>query len=357
MTRNKRILPVLASSALLVLVSACSSASDVASGGSDKTSDYSYTSDQDGVDQLDGEAMASTLGKVEVGEEYRVAVILKALTNQYWQGIEKGAEAAAEHFGVDVTVQAASSESAQTEQLTIAQTLTGQDFDAYVVAPESTSNLTPALRTMQSQGAPIVNVDDARIAATTYVGPNHESNGIQAAEEFAKLFPQGAKVAQVEGQAGSSAATLRIKGFKDGVEKAGNLELVASVPGDWDPDKAFSAAQQIIQQHPDVKGIYANNDTMAVGVAKAVAASGKQIAVVGTDGVPEAIAGVRKGTMTATVSPLPYWEGYWAVEAAVRLLEGQEVAPWVVAPAQLITAENVDSFYDADGQVLTDLFE
>ena len=69
------------------------------------------------------------------------------------------------------------------------------------------------------------------------------------------------------------------------------------------------------------------------------------------------VAGVRNGAMTATVSPLPYWEGYWAVEAAVRLLEGQDVAPWVVAPAQLITADNVDEFYDADGQVLTDLFE
>lgn len=357
MTRNKRILPVLASSAVLLVAAACSSASEVASGGSEGSSDYSYTSDQDGVEQVDGEQMADSLGDVEVDGDYRVAVILKALTNQYWQGIEKGAQAAAEHYGIDVTVQAASSETAQTEQLTIAQTLTGQNFDAYVVAPESTSNLTPALRTMQSQGAPIVNVDDARVAATTYVGPNHESNGIQAAEEFAALFPEGGKVAQVEGQAGSSAAILRIKGFQDGVAEAGNLNLVASVPGDWDPDKAFSAAQQIIQQHPDVKGIYANNDTMAVGVAKAVAASGKDIAVVGTDGVPEAISGVRRGTMTATVSPLPYWEGYWAVEAAVRLLEGQDVPPWVVAPAQLITADNVDEFYDADGQVLTDLFE
>jgi ribose transport system substrate-binding protein len=356
MTRHKRLATAFAALPLLALA-ACSSAADVSGGGSDDSSKYTYTSDAADAKQLEGADLASTMGEVESGKDYRIAIVLKALTNQYWQGIEKGAQAAAKDLGVEATVQAASSESAQTEQLTIAQTLIGQKFDAYVVAPESTSNLTPALRQMQSQGAPIVNVDDARVAATTYVGPDHELDGQQAAEEFAKLFPQGAKVAQVEGQAGSSAAILRIKGFKEGVEKAGNLDLVASVPGDWDPDKAFSAAQQIIQQHPDVQGIYANNDTMAVGVAKAVAASGKDIAVVGTDGVPEAISGVRKGTMTATVSPLPYWEGYWAVESAVRLLEGQDVPPWVVAPAQLITQENVDQFYDADGQVLTDLFK
>jgi ABC-type sugar transport system substrate-binding protein len=354
MTGQKRLATAAAAGLLLVGAAACSSAQDAAGGGASK---YTYNSDSAGATQLEGAKMAATLGDVHAKKKYRVAVILKALTNQYWQGIEKGAKAAGDKLGVEVVVQAASSESAQTEQLSIGQTLVGQKFDGYVVAPESTSNLTPAMRQMQSQGAPIVNVDDARVAATTYVGPSHELDGEQAAAEFATLFPQGGKVAQVEGQAGSSAAILRIKGFKDGVKKAGNLQLVASVPGDWDPDKAFAAAQQIIQQHPDVKAIYADNDTMAVGVAKAVSASKKNIAVVGTDGVPEAVSGVRKGTMTATVSPLPYWEGYWAVESAVRLLEGQKVPAWVVAPAQLITKDSVDKFYDNQGFVLTDLFK
>ncbi len=356
MTRHKRFLAAMAAGLPLIIATACSSADEVAEGSSDNSSDYTYMSDQEGVDQVEGAKLAESLGEVEASEDYRVAVILKALTNQYWQGIEKGANAAAEDLGIEVTVQAASSESAQTEQLTIAQTLVGQNFDGYVVAPESTSNLTPALKQMQSQGAPIVNVDDARVPATVYVGPDHELDGSQAAAEFAELFPDGGKVAQVEGQAGSSAAILRIKGFKDGVREAGNLDLVASVPGDWDADKAFGAAQQIIQQHPDVKGIYANNDTMAIGVAKAVQASGKDIKVIGTDGVPEAVAAVRDGSMFSTVSPLPYYEGYWAVESAVRLLEGQDVAPWIVAPAQLILSENVDKYYDADGQVLTDVF-
>lgn len=359
MTPNKRAVVLAAVIPLLCGVAACSSANEVASGGGNNTAaaSYQYTSDQDGAEQLEGAKMATSLGAVKAKKKYRVAIVLKALTNQYWQGIEKGAKAAGTDFGVDITIQAASSEAAQTEQLTIAQTLIAQKFDAYVVAPESTSNLTPALNQMKGQKAPIVNVDDARIPATVYVGPSHELDGAQAAEEFGKLFADGGKVAQVEGQAGSSAAILRIKGFKDGVAKNSKLQLVASVPGDWDADKAFAATQQIIQQHPDVKGIYANNDTMAVGVAKAVKASGKNIAVIGTDGVPEAIAGVRNGSMEATVSPLPYYEGYWAVEAAVRLLEGQKVQPWVVAPAQLITKSNVSQFYDEQGQVLTTLYK
>nr|WP_296066614.1 substrate-binding domain-containing protein [uncultured Actinoplanes sp.] len=347
-----------ASTAALAL-SSCSSASEVASGGNANSGSakYTYASDKQGVTQVEGVKLNSQLGDLTAQKKYRIALVLKSLTNQYWQGIQKGAQAAGQKLGVDITVQAASSESAQTEQLTIAQTLVGQKFDAYVVAPESTSNLTPALGQMQGQGAPIVNVDDARVAATTYVGPDHALDGSQAASELAKLFPEGGQVAQIEGQAGSSAAILRIKGFKEGVAKDAKLKLVASVPGDWDADKAYAATQQIIRQYPNLKGVYANNDTMAIGVAKAVQASGKKIAVIGTDGVPEAVAGVRSGSITATVSPLPYYEGYWAVESAVRLLEGQQVPQWVVAPAQLITKDTVSDYYDAQGQVLTTLYK
>ena len=348
----------------VVVLSACSGAdSGGGSGGDDSSggsggSEYAYNSDQDDIPTVEGVALADEMGDVSTDGGYRIAVVLKALTNQYWQGIEAGVEAAAEDFGVEITLQAASSESAQTEQLTIAQTMVSQEYDAYILAPESTSNLSPAVDQIRSQGAPIVNVDDARIPATVYVGPDHKLDGQGAAEFLAENLPEGAQVAQVEGQAGSSAAVLRIEGFEEGAQEAG-LDLVSSVPGDWDADKAYAAAQQILSQNPEVGGIYANNDTMAVGVAQAVIDAGRagEVLVVGTDGVPEALAGIREGTMAATLSPLPYYEGYWAVEAAVRLLEGQDVPAWVVAPAQLITEENADEFYDEEGLVRTDLYQ
>lgn len=366
-TRN-RFLLTLAVVATLVLT-ACTPAAETAgdpasepSGGATEggtggavhtyTSDAEDASTQEGVDFAAEDTEAAPEGT-------RVAVVLKALTNQYWQGIEQGVRAAAEDLGVEVTLQAASSESAQTEQLTIAQTLTGQGFDAYVVAPESTSNLEPALEAMREQGAPIVNVDDARIGATTYVGPDHELDGLRAAERLAEVNPDGGPVAQIEGQAGSSAAILRIAGFERGVEEAGSLELVASVPGEWDANTAFGATQQVLQQNPELVGVYANNDTMAIGVVSALQEAGAidRVAVIGTDGVPEAVASIRSGEMEATLSPLPYYEGYWALEAAVRLVNGQEVAEWVQAPAQLITADNVDEYYTEDGSVRPDLYE
>jgi ribose transport system substrate-binding protein len=342
---------------VLAVVFAGTFASTFASGA--WAAPYTYNSDSASATQIMGADLAKTLGPVTAKPGTRIAVILKSLSNQYWQGIQAGVEAAAKDYGVEVTVQAATSESDHTQQLTIAQTMIGKGFDAYIVSPEAASNLTPALKAMQEAGVPIINTDDARIAGTTYVGPNHELNGIQAADFIAKMLPDGGDVAQIEGQAGSSAAILRIKGFTESVAKYPNLKLVASVPGDWDGTKAYDATQTLMLKNPNIKAFYANNDTMAIGVAKALSDLGLagKVIVVGTDGVPAALDGIKQDTMQATVTALPFYEGYWSVEAAVRLLAGQEVPEWVVAPAQLITKDNMGDFFDADYNVKPGLFQ
>lgn len=311
---------------------------------------YTYESDKPGASKVEGANFAQSMGAMPATKKIRIGAVLKSLNNQYWQGIESGINAAAKDFGVDVVVQAATTESDPTQQLTIAQTMFGRGYDAYILSPETVSNLTPALQQMKKAGVPVINPDDARIAATVYVGPDHELFGEQAAEFIAKNLPAGGDVAQIEGQAGSSAAILRIKGFKEGVAKHPNLKLVASVPGNWDANMAYNDAQTLLRKNPNLKAFYANNDTMAVGVAKAVSDAGLsgKVLVVGADGVPAAIDGIEKGTMSATVTPLPYYQGYWSVEAAVRLLGGQKVPSWIVAPAQLITKDNVDQFYEKD---------
>ncbi len=337
----------------------CGAAALGLAAGSALAADYTYRSDSPDGTHVLGAEFAKSLGPVKAKPGTRVGVILKSLSNQYWQGIQSGIQAAAKDLGVEVTIQAANSESDPTQQLTIAQTLIGRRFDAYIVSPEASSNLTPALKQMRDAGVPVVNTDDARIAATTYVGPDHELDGSQAADYIAQHLPEGGDVAQIEGQAGSSAAILRMRGFKNGIAKHPNLKLAASVPGNWDGNMSYNDAQTLLRKNPNIKAFYANNDTMAVGVAKAVSDMGLagKIIIVGTDGIPAALNGIQNGTISATVTPLPYYQGYWSLEAAVRLLAGQKVPDWVVAPAQLITKDTMGQFYDAGGTVKAGLFD
>jgi ribose transport system substrate-binding protein len=155
-------------------------------------------------------------------------------------------------------------------------------------------------------------------------------------------------VAQIEGQAGSPNARKRMQGFREGVAKYPNLKLVASQPGNWDRLTALNATTNILRAHPDLIGIYANNDTMALGSVEAVRSAGKlkQIAIVGTDGIKAAKQSIANGEMAATVADDLYGEGKISVDLALRLLACQPLPKWVVSDQALITADNVKEYPD-----------
>lgn len=299
-------------------------------------------------DKMTTEEVAAKLGAVPTPKKkYRIAAIEKTLINEHWQEMKKGYEAAAAKNGVEVVVQAARDETDLSGQLSIAETMLSQNFDAFSVSPASSSNLQPFLDKAKARNLPILNVDDAKVESRVFVGSDHREMGVLAAQLISKMLPDGADVAQIEGAAGSPAAQQRIDGYKSELAKHPNLKLVASVPGDWDRQKSLDAATNLLRANPNVKAIYANNDTMALGVIEAVRNAGKlgQIIIIGTDGVPDAIKAVRSGDMTGTVASFPYNMGYTAVEMAVRLLEGQAVPATVVSKQEMVTKDNVNQAF------------
>jgi ABC-type sugar transport system substrate-binding protein len=287
-------------------------------------------------------------GEVAASKPYKIGAIVKTLVNEHWQEVKAGYEASAADLGVTVEVVAADSEADLAQQLDFAQTMIGQGVDALVVSPLSVTNLDSALEGAAADGIPIVNVDDARISSvpTVFFGADHYEMGVLAAQYMIDHLEAGSQVAMVEGQPGSNAGIARMEGFHSTIEGSG-LELVSSQPGDWDRVKALDAASNILQTNPDVKGIYAANDTMALGVIEAVGGSAADsgILVIGTDAVPEAIQAVKDGSLTATIAAFPYQLGYNGLVLAVRALEGQELPAEVQAPMELITSDNVLEFY------------
>jgi ribose transport system substrate-binding protein len=104
----------------------------------------------------------------------------------------------------------------------------------------------------------------------------------------------------IEGQPGSYAAINRTKGFKDTIAAEGKaFSAVPSLPGNWDRQQSYDAATNVLQRYPDLVGFYCNNDTMALGVVEAVKGAGKlkQVAVIGTDGIPDALQSVKNGEL------------------------------------------------------------
>ncbi len=307
------------------------------------------------ADRMDWSELEATFGAMPApAEGTQIGGVSKTLTNEYWRALGEGYQRAAEAAGVTVVYQAAQSEGDQLGQLSIAETLIGQGFDALLFSPQTDANLQPAMEAAVAAGIPVVNVNDAVIStATQYVGNVQRDNGVRVANWFLENMAEGGKVAVIEGQAGVFAAGQRTAGFTETIEEGGAFEVVASVPGNWDRQQAYDATTNILQQNPDLVGIYANNDGMALGVVEAVKAAGldEQVRVFGTDGISDAYASIRAGDLDGTVDSFPVLTGEVAMEVALRLLGGQDLPRVVATPQALVTQENVETYAGTPDEV------
>jgi ribose transport system substrate-binding protein len=349
------------SAGFALTLTACGDSGTATSGGTqyrfENTGTFSSATPE--AESIDGPKLGTLGDAPKPGSEVKVGILVKSLTNQYWQQVEAGLLKAKEDFKVQTSdIKSSQSETDTSQQLQICQSMLLENYSAIIVSPQTTSNLNPCLTQFKAKNIPIINIaaPGDGLTSTVYVGSALLNDGKEAGDYLAKALPAGSQVAQIEGLPGSSAADLRSTGFKNSVGSS-KLDLVTSVAGNWDEQTAYQQAQNLLSKYPNLKGIYAANDTMGVAVAKATKqANRKDVAVVGTDGVPIAMDSIGKGEMTATITPFPYYQGYWALESALRVLDGQKVPLWVNTPDQTITKDNINQFFDDKGTAKPGLF-
>jgi len=312
-------------------------------------------------DRMDWSELQSKLGPFPtLPAGTKAGAVSKTLTNEYWRSLGQGYEAFGKKNNVPVAYQAAQSEGDQLGQLTIAEGMITQGYNVLLVSPQTDANLQPVIEQAKEAKVPVVNVNDAVIPqAEHYVGNVQRDNGVRVAKWFIEHKPEGGKVAIVEGQAGVYAAVQRTDGFKSTITAAGKFQVVASVPGNWDRQTSYDAATNILQQHPDLVGFYANNDGMALGIVEAVKSAGLQdkVAVFGTDGISDAYTSIKAGELTGTVDSFPILTGEVALETALRLAGGQKVPRVVATPQALITKDNLARYQGAGVDIRAVLME
>ena len=291
------------------------------------------------------------LGAVPVPEgEIQLGAVAKAFENEYWRTLKEGMElgvekAAAEGIDIRIDVRSAQGEADEQGQLSIVKDMVNKKYTGLLLSPISDGNLTPGVEDASAAGIPVINVNDGIIAnAPHYVGPKAKQNGELAAEWISEKLDGEGEVAIVIGMPKAFAARQRTAGFEAWMQdNAPGIEIVEKQNADWDRAKSKDLADTWIKTHPDLKAIFANNDTMALGVVEAVKASGKDILVVGVDGIGEAYDSIRSGELDATIDSFPKYKGQISVEMMLRGLGGQEVPRVVWTPQALIDAENVDT--------------
>jgi len=263
--------------------------------------------------------------------DYKYAVILKTQATDFWTKMWKGVEDKAAEMGVQVDIYSAQSEEDFEGQVAILEKCINDGYDGIAIAPLSASNMVSTVAKATAAGITIVNIDEkldmAEMekqggAVVGFVTTDNVAVGAKGAGYIAENVEKGSKVAIIEGKAGNASGEDRRDGAKKAFEDAG-LEVVGSIPADWDRQKALDAATSFIQQNPDLKGIYCCNDTMALGALQAVINENKlgEIFVVGTDGDTEAVDSVNKGELSATVAQDPAGIGAKGLELLVEAVQ------------------------------------
>jgi D-allose transport system substrate-binding protein len=239
------------------------------------------------------------------------AVVLKTLVSPFWQGIERGIKSKANELGIIVDIYAANSEDDIEGQVMIVENCISKGYKAIGIAPISAVNLNVVIAQATKKGIYIVNIDEMVDrdnlrslggAVQGFVATDNVAVGRLGAEYIISLLPSGGEVAIIEGKAGNRTVEDRKNGAAQAFGAAQGFSIVASQSGDLDRTVAFDLANSLVTRFPNLKGIYAINDTMAMGALEAVKNSGKNIIVVGTDGNEDAIASVKAGELGATVA-------------------------------------------------------
>ncbi|MFH9858388.1 substrate-binding domain-containing protein [Streptomyces sp. NPDC017202] len=275
----------------------------------------------------------------------KVGLALSTLNNPFFVQIQSGAKAEAKKLGVDLTVTDAQNDASQ--QANQLQNFTSSGYDAIVVNPVDSDAAGPAVRAADKAEIPVVAVDRGvnKAATDTLVASDNVAGGELAAKTVAEKLGGTGKIVILQGQAGTSAARERAEGFAKGLKAYPGIRVLAQQPADFDRTKGLDVMSNLLQAHPDVQGVIAANDEMALGAIKALGSkAGRSVQVVGFDGTPDGLTAVGNGTLYASVAQQPSELGRIAVDNALEALRGKKVAETVKVPVKVVTKENVAGF-------------
>lgn len=277
----------------------------------------------------------------------KVGLALSTLNNPFFVTLRDGAQQAATSGGVQLIVADGANDNAK--QADEISTFITQKVDVIIVNPTDSDAVVSSVQKANQAKIPVIAVDRASNGGTlaSFIASNNVEAGKLGAQQLLKAVPNGAKVAMLIGIPGASAARDRGKGFTDAVADASintkGAKLVAQQVANFKRDEALNVMQNILTANPDLAGVFAQNDEMALGAVQAIKAKGLtgKVFVVGVDGIDDAKAAIKAGDMLATVAQQPEVMGKLAVEAAIKLANGQSVDSKQDVPLKVLTKDNV----------------
>lgn len=286
------------------------------------------------------------------GTKLKVALIMKSLANEFFQTMQKGAEAhqAGSAGTYELVSNGIKDEQDITRQVQLVEQMVAQKCAAIVLAPADSKALIGACKRAIDAGVVVINIDNRlsedvlreRGLKIPFVGPDNRKGARLAGEYLAKQLKPGDKVAILEGVPGAYNGVQRKLGFEEAMQAAGIL-IVSSQAANWEADKANRIAAALFIEQPDLKAILCCNDSMALGTVAALKSAGKtgQVQVVGFDNISAVQQLIRDKKVLCTVDQHGDKLAVYGIEYALEVLKTKQAPSDRETPVDLITAETL----------------
>jgi ribose transport system substrate-binding protein len=276
-----------------------------------------------------------------------IAVIVKAVTSDYWKTVGAGVEAA---MAADPTITASflgpNAETDIEDQIRIIESQISAKVDALAVAPSQADQVQPTLEKAVAAGIPVILIDTdipGFTNKTAFVGTDNKLGGQLGGEFIVKALQSGDEVAIIRGAAGDPVHNLREDGAKEAMEAAG-LTVVDVQPANSDRAMGQTVAENLLTANPNLKGIFATNDEMALGALNAAQAAGRTLVIVGFDATNDALMSIKEGGLSGSIAQFPTKIGELGTLTAAKVARGEAVEAFVNTGVEVVSKDNVDQF-------------
>lgn len=223
-------------------------------------------------------------------------------------------------------------------------------YNAILFNPTDAAGSVTNVKKANEAGVPVFCMDreiNSKDAATSQILSDSYSACIELGKLFAKSLNKKGNYVELLGIVSDNNTWNRSKGFHSVVDNYPQLKMVAQQSADFDRNKAMEVMESILQAHPDINGVFAGNDAMAMGAYQALAAAGKanKVKVIGFDGAADAITSIKEGKLTATAMQFPKTIAELAATYADEYFKGKRNFPKKLPiPVEVVTSENIDKY-------------
>jgi ribose transport system substrate-binding protein len=276
-----------------------------------------------------------------------VVVVLKKGNTEYWRIMKAGIEKGFKDFDIDGKVMVPSDATAQ-EQADLLMKAYKEKPDVIITAPISLS-VSPTLKTFTNVPVLLVDTDLPLKNKTAYIGTDNLDLGKKAGAFLASQLQPGDKIAIIGGDLSFSVFKERVDGATTSLQNAGiKIAYLKSGLSD-NPNAIKSVITKLMRDQPDIKGVVTTHDTIALPAIKELKEQGLSIPVIGPDGLTEMLEFIADETIPGTMAQNPYDMGYLSVETAMKVVQGENVEPFVDSGVDIIIKENAQNrlnFYE-----------